>query len=63
VVVVTNYAHHYGEPDEPDPGGYQTVIEVRDPAHPFTHPATTRQIIDALSAYGNLPRSWEDFDR
>jgi len=63
LVVVTNYSHHYGEPDKPDPRWYQSVIQVRNPAHTFTHPDTTTQIIKALDAYGNMPKSWDVFDR
>jgi hypothetical protein len=61
--VVTNYSHHYGDPAEPDPRWYQCVIEILEPEHPFTRPETKRQILDALAAYGNLPKGWEDFDR
>jgi hypothetical protein len=62
LVVLTNYPHHYGLREELDPLGYQSIIAIADPAHRFVHPDTQGQIVAAMSAYSNLPRSWDDFD-
>jgi hypothetical protein len=62
LVVITNYPDHYGDPSQPAPDHYQCVVKVREPEHPFSHPETQGQIVKALNAYGNLPRSWEDFN-
>jgi hypothetical protein len=63
MVIITNYAHHYGDPNEPDPNFYQSAVRIGRPAHPFTKPETADQIVAALQAYGNLPQKWEDLDR
>jgi hypothetical protein len=62
LVVVTNYSHHYGDPNAEDPRWYQAVIQISEPEHPFTHAETLGHIVDALNAYGNLPKAWSDFD-
>jgi hypothetical protein len=61
LVMLTNYAHHYGLPNAPDPGGDHGLIEPARVAHPFVHVSTEKQLIAAMDAYGNLPNSWDDF--
>jgi len=63
MVIITNYAHHYGDPHQPDPESLQCVIKMGQPAHAFTRSETVDQILEALASYGNLPRGWEDFER
>jgi hypothetical protein len=61
-VILTNYPHHYGSSDVLDAID-NCVIQVAEPAHPFVSIDSYKRIVKALDAYGNLPRSWEDFDR
>src|ERR1700722_16983213 len=63
LVILTNYPHHYGGVNELDPVCDQSIMVIAEPAHPFASPTTLLEIRAGLESYGNLPRSWEDFDR
>ena len=63
LVILTNHPHHYGGVNELDPLCDQSVMVIVDPAHPFASKTTLQEIMAALDSYGNLPRSWDDFDR
>lgn len=62
LIVLTNYPHHYGSSDQPDPRRDTFITTYHAPLHPFANLATAQAIMHGLSTYGPIPTRWEDFD-
>jgi hypothetical protein len=57
--IFTNYPHHYGDSDHPDPQKTWVSTLVKNPRYAFGSENVVHEINKALNQYGNIPNEFD----
>lgn len=61
-VALTNFPHHFGSPDQPDPPRESILTTYNSARYPFRANQTLQAIVHGIQTYGRIPTEWKDFE-